>query len=82
MVICRTHLAELSEMSTPRENYHEGYDIRLIPDEVVAFWGDRCLMCGVDASPGRACMNDDCRAPLHPKWPAVYCCNLCAMKDV
>jgi len=31
--------------------------------------------------PGRVCENPDCRAPLDPKWPAVYCSNECAIED-
>ena len=81
MVICRSHLSALASMESPPANYLEGRDIQRIPSDVVAFWGDRCLMCGIDASPGRVCTNDDCRAPLHPQWPAVYCCNACALKD-
>ena len=46
------------------------------------FWGQRCLMCGIDPVPGRSCENERCRRPLAPRWPAVYCCNACALEDM
>jgi hypothetical protein len=39
-------------------------------------------MCLFDAVPGRFCENEDCKKPLHPQWPAVYCCNKCALRDL
>lgn len=46
------------------------------------FWGQRCAMCDVDPSVGRLCENESCRRRLHAQWPAVYCCNACALADV
>jgi hypothetical protein len=53
-----------------------------LPAAQVALFSHRCLMCGVEPSPGRTCASEDCGAPLHPQWPAVYCCNGCALGDV
>ena len=74
MIICRDHLRQIAPDEEP--------PIQELPADFVAFWGDRCLMCGVDPSPGRLCESADCRRPLHPQWPAVYCCNDCALDDV
>ena len=53
-----------------------------LPAPEVKFWGHRCLMCIVDPSPGQLCERESCRRPLHPRWPAVYCSNTCALADV
>lgn len=74
MVICFEHLRQLELAVKP--------PIKEIPEDQIAFWGHRCLMCGVDAAPGRVCENEDCKKPLHAHWPAVYCCNDCALADV
>lgn len=78
VIICLDHLEQLGAVELL------GQDVRHdeIVSEVVAFHGHRCLMCGVDAAPDRRCENDRCRRPLHPQWPAVYCCNDCALEDV
>lgn len=73
MIVCFEHLRQLELSARP--------PIKEIPDDQAAFWGHRCLMCGVDAAPGRVCENVDCRRTLHPQWPAVYCCNDCALED-
>ena len=74
MVICRDHLRQISSDVDP--------PLQELAADLAAFWGDRCLMCGVDPSPDRRCENEDCRRPLHPQWPAVYCCNECALGDL
>lgn len=76
VVICSAHLEQLADAELRGSQRDE------ISSEAVEFYGHRCLMCGVDASPGRLCENEDCRRPLHPQWPAVYCCNECALEDV
>ena len=53
-----------------------------IPAAQTKFWGHRCAMCGVDPVIGRRCENESCRRALHPRWPAVYCSNECALDDV
>lgn len=74
VILCSDHLRQLAiDVDLAHED---------IPAELAAFWGHRCLMCGVDATPGRYCENADCRRALHPQWPAVYCCNDCALEDV
>lgn len=78
VIICLDHLRQLGAVELLRQNVRHDE----ILSEVVAFHGHRCLMCGVDAVPGRRCENDRCRRPLHPQWPAVYCCNDCALEDV
>jgi hypothetical protein len=70
-IFCAEHLRQVDVDPTTEE----------IPDDQVAFWGYRCLMCGVKPSFGQQCANEDCRRPLHPQWPAVYCCNRCAQED-
>lgn len=74
LIICRDHLLQISADRLPA---HEE-----IPAAQVSFWGDRCIMCGIDPAPDRLCENVDCRRPLHPQWPAVYCCNDCALEDL
>jgi hypothetical protein len=71
LTICHEHLRQI-EADLPFEE---------LPAEQVSFWGDRCFMCGIASAPGRLCENKDCRCPLHPQWPAIYCCNECALKD-
>lgn len=71
-IFCLDHLRELS---VPQLR------VTQFSPDVVAFWGHRCLMCGVDPVPGRHCENEECRRPLHPQWPAVYCSNDCALGD-
>ncbi len=74
MIICRDHLRQIVHDADPT--------VEEIPAAQVAFLGHRCLMCGIEPSPGRRCENEDCRQPLHPQWPAVYCCTSCALADV
>jgi hypothetical protein len=38
-----------------------------------------CLLCMTRAVYGRTC--DHCDRMLHPRWPAVYCSNQCALDD-
>ncbi len=73
MIICLDHLRVIAYEADPT--------CEEIPTDQIAFWSYRCLMCGVDEAPGRLCENEDCKQPLHPQWPAVYCCNRCAMED-
>lgn len=42
---------------------------------------ETCRMCETTHVEGNACYHDDCRKPLHPQWPAVYCSNACAQDD-
>lgn len=74
MIICHEHLGEIPLASVPT--------FVNLPATQIAFWRYKCLMCGVTPVPGRLCQNEDCRQPLHPEWPAVYCCNGCAAEDV
>ena len=74
LILCRDHFRQISDGAIIA---HEELD-----ESTATFWGDRCDMCGVDASPGRVCESASCRKPLHPQWPAVYCCNDCALDDV
>ena len=73
MIICLGHLHELRRSTAVA--FVE------VPADQADFMGHRCLMCGVEPSPGQVCQNEDCGAPLHPQWPAVYCCNRCARED-
>ena len=77
VIVCLDHLMQLGDVERQHDHRHDAIDA-----EVVASQGHRCLMCGVDAVPGRSCENVRCRRPLHPQWPAVYCCNDCALEDV
>ena len=72
LIICLEHLRELA------------FDLAFekLPEAQSKFWGQRCAMCCVESSPGRLCESESCRRPLHPRWPAVYCCNECALEDV
>jgi len=74
MVVCRDHLQQIGLAASP--------PLEEIPAAQVSFWGYRCLMCGVEPVPDRLCVNEDCGRPLHERWPAVYCCNDCALEDV
>ena len=73
VILCAQHVDQLDDSALVHDE---------LPADAVAFWGHRCLMCGVDAAPGRTCENADCRRPLHPQWPAVYCTNDCALEDM
>ena len=75
LIICRDHLPQILTDEPP-------FLMEALAVDHVAFWNHRCLMCGVEAAPGRLCQSVDCRRPLHPQWPAVYCCNECALEDV
>lgn len=74
VIICPDHLRRLAP--------DEDVPVIEIPAAAAAFWGDRCLMCGVSAVPGRVCENVGCERALDPQWPAVYCCNDCALDDI
>ena len=74
MIICRDHLQQIAPDDDP--------PLLALSADLASFWGDRCLMCGTSAAPDRLCENESCRRPLHPQWPAVYCCNNCALEDV
>lgn len=71
MIICLVLLRQIDCDPTVEE----------LPADQVAFMGHRCLMCGVAPSPGRICENESCGSGLHPQWPAIYCCNRCALED-
>jgi hypothetical protein len=77
LVICRDHLRQVVADTDPP------FILADIADDQAVFLGQRCLMCvsGIEA-PGRTCESDSCVRPLHPQWPAVYCCNACALDDV
>jgi len=75
MIICRDHLRQVLPGDGPP------FILEEIAVDQAAFWNHRCLMCEVEPAPGRLCENEDCRRPLHPEWPAVYCCNDCALED-
>lgn len=72
LVVCVDHLREVA------------FDLAYakLPEAQVEFWGLHCAMCDVDPLPGRLCESALCRRPLHQQWPAVYCCNDCALDDV
>ncbi|HSX23379.1 MAG TPA: hypothetical protein VLE97_11450 [Gaiellaceae bacterium] len=74
VILCADHLREFAvDVDVAHED---------VPADLAMFWGHRCLMCGVDEAPGRCCENPDCRRALHPRWPAVYCSNDCALEDL
>jgi hypothetical protein len=78
MVVCRTHLLELRAFS------FRGAPLRvraLGVRERSTYIPPTCAMCDATISHGNVCHNDDCAAPLHPQWPAVYCTNECALED-
>lgn len=76
MIVCRDHLSQAIGAEDPP------FVAESLPADQVRFWNHRCLMCSVDPAPGRLCENPDCRRPLHPQWPAVYCSNTCALEDL
>lgn len=76
MVICRDHVRQLITETDPP------FIMEWLTATEISFFGHRCLMCGVDSAPDRLCENESCRLPLHPQWPAVYCCNGCALEDL
>lgn len=75
LVVCRDHVRQVVEGDPP-------FIMEELAADQAAFLGQRCAMCEVEPAPGRLCENEDCRRPLHPQWPAVYCCNNCALEDV
>ena len=42
--------------------------------------GETCVMCPTLYVEGNVCGS--CKRPLHPKWPAVYCSDDCALRDL
>jgi hypothetical protein len=76
VIVCLVHLMQMGDAELRQGLRHDE-----ILSETVAFHGHRCLMCGVDAVLDQTCENNRCRLPLHPQWPAVYCCNDCALED-
>ena len=75
LIICRDHVPQVVDGDPP-------FILEELAADQTALWGHRCAMCEVEPSPGRLCENEGCRRPLHPQWPAVYCCNGCALEDV
>lgn len=73
-IFCQEHLRQVIPDGDP--------PVQQLDAEQAAFWGHRCLMCGVEPAPDRLCENENCRRPLHPQWQAVYCSNDCALEDV
>lgn len=45
------------------------------------FGVEKCQMCETTYVTRNVCHDDDCKRPLHPQWPAVYCSNVCAEHD-
>lgn len=43
------------------------------------YFGETCVMCGQVKNNDFCCWN--CNRLLPPEWPAVYCCNSCALGD-
>lgn len=87
VVTCLDHLAQLQDLAQRRTRLHDDQECPAflnveIPSEIVLLHAHRCLMCGVRPSPNRHCENDSCARELHPQWPAVYCCNDCALEDL
>lgn len=74
LVLCRDHLRQIFDGAVVAH--------KELPAHLSAFWGYRCMMCGVLPVADRFCESESCQAPLHPQWPAVYCCNDCALDDV
>lgn len=50
-------------------------------DRIELEYAGRCFMCETPAVEGRTCALPSCGKALHPRWPAVYCSNRCAIKD-
>lgn len=79
LVICRTHLVELRAYRFHDRSLH----VRAIGprERMYSIDPPMCGMCAAVISHGNVCYNDDCKTPLHPQWPAVYCSNECALSD-
>jgi hypothetical protein len=73
VIVCADHLQQLSPDKLLEHS--------VLAADFVAFWGDRCDMCHSVAVPDRVCACVECEKPLHPQWPAVYCCKRCALED-
>jgi hypothetical protein len=71
IIVCLDHVKQLWQMGS----FH-GDGARVLEDLAI------CALCtsGVNRE-GRVCHRDECEKPLHPQWPAVYCCNACAFAD-
>ena len=63
LIVCRDHLPKVAAEGDP-PFMAEHFTV-----ERAAFWGHRCLMCGVAAVPDRLCGNTDCRRPCIPSGP-------------
>ena len=74
MILCRDHLRQITGsviVAHAELSLHE-----------TAFWGYRCGMCGTIPVADRLCESESCRKSLPPQWPAIYCCNDCALDDL
>jgi len=86
--ICRTHVLEMRVFTIGREPLKIralGVRERLGVEELREMMHDEspmCVMCKTVIAHGNICYNDECKTPLHPQWPAVYCSNRCAMEDL
>lgn len=80
VVVCRTHLIELHTFR------FDGGMIKVVAvgvrERQDPYFAPECVMCRTTVAHGNRCYDDDCGAPLHPQWPAVYCSNACALRDI
>lgn len=76
LVICELHLRELADYQ-----FHGG-SLEVVPVDVRESGGVvpiECTICKTVYSPNNTC--ERCSVPLHPRWPAVYCSDECALED-
>jgi len=80
MIICRRHLIEMREYLRREGPLHvRALGVR---EKLQSLEPHNCRMCEMHIALGNKCRNDRCALPLHPQWPAVYCCNDCALDDL
>lgn len=94
MPVCAVHAHELRQFLAPTRKLRRVLSVDDIYNLVVEFGldyddlralhgprlGEQCALCPTMHVEGNLCGS--CDQPLHPKWPAVYCSNECALNDL
>jgi hypothetical protein len=92
--VCAAHAHELPPFLPPDRKARRVLEDDAIESLVVEFGldrddirrlhgrrlGEECALCPVMYVEGNTCGS--CDRPLHPKWPAIYCSNECALRDL
>lgn len=79
LVICQRCLRELAAYRFAGKALHvAALGVR---ERLHALVQPACGLCDAAVAVGNRCYNELCGTPLHPRWPAVYCSDECALED-